>query len=326
VAVEADLERLLDDDAVRSRAPSRPGDEESLSPAPCHGRTVPPVRLEGALPAATDSRDACDTVVAVDDLEVIDAFLKDGVHRAFGPTLHVEGDTLMLNGWWHAALRIDDGVFVIRNEEPREESSVLPDLAAAMTRIGLSEVAVDHPLIQPITYTQISLGQMSWALWAADLATADASLTAKATADSFLSDSPFTGYVEPVSADFSAELGGARRVAGLPSALVLTVGLEASQSTALEAALADVRMEHRSFDEFAPSACGALIPGVVVVNAREATGREFIMELRTEACGRFLPVIALTEGGINPPPGADEALDPALPPSAWVAPVRAALP
>lgn len=257
---------------------------------------------------------------------MIDAFLRDGVNRAFGPTLHVEGETLILSGWWHAALRIADGVYVIRNEDPREESSVLVDLRAAMTKIGLSEVAIDHPLIQPITYTQISLGQMSWALWATDLPTGDAALTAKATADSFLSDSPFTEYVEPVSADFSAELGGARRVAGLPTALVLTVGLEEQQAKELDAALDDVRMDHRSFGEFAPSACGALIPGVIIVDAREPTGREFIMELRTEACGRFLPVMALTEGGVDPPPGADEALDPDVAPAAWVAPLRAVLP
>lgn len=264
--------------------------------------------------------------MVVDDLEVIDAFLQEGSRRAFGPSLHVEADSLILGGWWHAALRIADGVFVVRNEDPRQESTVLADLAAALRKVGLSEVAVDHPLIQPITYTQISLGQMSWALWAVDFATGDAALTAKATADSFLSDSPFTDYVEPVSADFSAELGGARRVAGLPTALVLTVGLEEQQAKELGAALGDVRMEHKSFGEFAPSACGALIPGVIVVDARQTAGREFIMELRTEACGRFLPVMALTDGGVNPPPGADEALDPHLPPSAWVAPLRAVLP
>lgn len=257
---------------------------------------------------------------------MIDAFLKDGTKRAFGPTLHVEADSLILNGWWHAALRIADGVFVVRNEDPREDSSVLVDIAGAARRIGLSEVAVDHPLIQPITYTQISLGQLSWALWAVDFSTGDAALTVKATADSFLSDVPVTGYVEPVSADFSAELGGARRVAGLPTALVVTVGLEEQQAKELDAALDDVRMEHRSFAEFPASACGALIPGAIVVDATEATGREFIMELRTEACGRFLPVMALVEGGMHPPHGADEALDPALPPAAWAAPIRAVLP
>ena len=257
---------------------------------------------------------------------MIDAFLKDGVKRAFGPSLHVEGNSLMLSGWWHAALRVTDGVYVVRNEPPREEAPALDELLVALKEEGLSEVAVDHPLIQPITYTEISLGQVSWALWATDLATGEAALTARVGAESFLTDSPFAEAEEPKSADFSAELGGARRVAGLPSALVLTVGLEEQQAKELGAVLDDCRIEIRSFDSFRPSACGALIPGVVVVDATGETGREFIMELRTEACGRFLPVVALTEGGTNPPPGADEALDPLVPPAAWVAPLRALLP
>ena len=265
-------------------------------------------------------------VVAVDDAQVIDAFLKDGAKRAFGPSLHIEGDALMLSGWWHAAVRVSSDVFAVRNEDPREDSPVLGDLAAALRAIGLSEVAVDHPLIQPITYTEISLGQVSWALWAADLAAGERALVARAGAETFLTDSPFADPEEPVSADFSAELGGARRVAGLPSALVLTVGLEERQSKELAAVLDDCRLEARAFGEFPASACGALIPGVVVVDATGAEGRAFIMELRTEACGRFLPVAALTDGGVDPPPGADQALDAAVPPVAWGEPLRALLP
>lgn len=255
---------------------------------------------------------------------MIDAFLKDGAKRAFGPTLHVEANALMLSGWWHAALRITDGVYAVRNEPAREDAPALDELLVALREMGLSEVAVDHPLIQPITYTEISLGQVSWALWAVDLPTGEAALTARVGAESFLTDSPFAEPVEPVSADFSAELGGARRVAGLPAALILTVGVAEQQAKELGAALVDCRLEVRSFAEFPPSACGALIPGVVVVDATSEEGRTFIMELRTEACGRFLPVVALAEGG--PPPGADEALDPRSPPAAWVARLRALLP
>lgn len=268
-------------------------------------------------------RFGCVIVLNVDDRQVIDAFLNEGAKRAFGPSLHIEGDALMLSGWWHAAFRVAAGVFAVRNEEPREPAPALDDLVTALKDIGLSEVAVDHPLIQPITYTEISLGQVSWALWATDLATGDRALIARAGAETFFTDS-LGEPEEPVSADFSAELGGARRVAGLPAALVLTVGLQEQQATELGTALGDCRLESRSFAEFPPSACGALIPGVIVVDATGPTGREFIMELRTEACGRFLPVVALTEGAA--PPGADEALDPDLPPAAWVAPLRALLP
>ena len=256
---------------------------------------------------------------------MIDAFLTAGAKRSFGPTLHIEGDTLFLSGWWHAAFRVSDDVFAVRNEEPREEAPALAELVEALEGLGLSEVAVDHPLIQPITYTEMSLGQVSWAIWAVELAVAEQALVTRAGAETFLTDSPFAEPEEPVSADFSAELGGARRVAGLPASLILTVGVEPTQAQELVAAMSDCRVESRSFAEFPPSACGALIPGVIVVDASDRTGREFIMELRTEACGRFLPVVALSESE-ELPLGADEVLDPRQPPAAWVAPLRALLP
>jgi hypothetical protein len=260
----------------------------------------------------------------VDDSEVIKAFLRQGAKRAFGTSLHIEGDALFLSGWWHAAFRVADGVVAVRNEEPREEAPALHELVDALRAMGLSEVAVDHPLIQPITYTELSLGQVSWALWAADIATGEAALTARAGAETFFTDAPIAAD-PPESADFRAELGGARRVAGLPAALVLTVGLEEETVKELGEVLDDVRIEARSFETFPPSACGALIPGVIVVDASGDRGREFIMELRTEACGRFIPVAAVTEAA-EPPLGADDRLDPRVPAAAWVAPLRALLP
>lgn len=258
---------------------------------------------------------------------MIDAYLTEGTERAFGPSLHIEGNgnSLILSGWWHAALRIAQGVYAVRNEEPREEAPALAELVAALRDRGLAQVAVDHPLIQPITYTEISLGQVSWALWATDLAAAEEALVRRAGAETFFTDTSLADSPEPESADFRAELGGARRVAGLPTALVLTVGVDPERADELGAALDDCRLLARSFAEFAPSACGALIPGVVVVDARERTGIEFIMELRAEACGRFVPVVALTETG-DLPLGADQVVDPRQPPAAWAGPVRALLP
>ena len=264
----------------------------------------------------------------VDDREVIDAFLTEGAKRAFGPSLHVENNSLILNGWWHAALRIGERVFAVRNEEPREDRAPLDELLAALRELGLEQVALDHPYIQPITYTEISLGQVSWGLWATDLASGEEALVARASAESFFTDTLDPAFLDasaPQSADFSAELGGARRVAGLPTALVLTVGVEPARAEALGAALDDCRVVARSFEEFPPSACGALIPGVVVVDASGRTGIEFIMELRAEACGRYVPVVALTENA-EVPLGADAVLDPRQPPTAWAAPVRDLLP
>lgn len=281
----------------------------------------------GRRPAETGPCSGCASVIVagVDDRQVIDAFLTGGAKRSFGPSLHIEGDALFLSGWWHAAFRVAEGVFAVRNEEPREEAPALAELVAALREVGLSEVAVDHPLIQPITYTELSLGQVSWALWASDLAAAEEALTARAGAETFFTDAPLAEPEPPVSADFSAELGGARRVAGLPASLVLTVGVAPEKAEELRAHLEDCRVESRSFADFAPSACGALIPGVVLVDAAERTGREFIMELRAEACGRFLPVVALTESA-DVPLGADAVLDPRQPAGTWVAPLRALLP
>jgi hypothetical protein len=266
----------------------------------------------------------------VNDREVIDAFLTGGAKRAFGPSLHIENNSLILNGWWHAALRIADGVYVVRNEEPREDRAPLDELLGALVGLGLSQVALDHPYIQPITYTEISLGQVSWSLWATDLATGEAALADRASAETFFTDTDtdsafFDASGDPRDADFSAELGGARRVAGLPAALVLTVGVERERAEQLGAELDDCRIVTKSFAEFPPSACGALIPGVVVVDASDRTGIEFIMELRAEACGRYVPVVALTETP-ELPLGADSVVDLRQPPSAWAEPVRALLP
>ncbi|MBW3555496.1 MAG: hypothetical protein KY454_01020 [Actinobacteria bacterium] len=263
----------------------------------------------------------------MDDRDVIDAFLNKGTTNCFGPTLHVEGDVLLLNGWWHVALRISPDAFIVRNEEPREESTVLEDIARALGARQLQQVGVDLPLIQAVTYAHLSLGQMSWQLWAADLGAGERALINKVGADSFLNDAPI--FPEPSgtfeSKDFSAELGGARRVSGLPPTVILAVGLNPEQASQLHASFADCQVETRGFDEIEPGACGTLIPSAVIVDAAEQIGREFIMELRVDACGRFLPVVAVTEDD-KPPPGADEVLDPRLDPASWVQPLRALLP
>ncbi len=263
----------------------------------------------------------------MDDRDVIDAFLNKGTTTCFGPTLHVEGEVLLLNGWWHAALRISPDAFIVRNEEPREESTVLGDLASALADRHLQNVGIDLPLIQAVTYAHLSLGQMSWALWAQDLPAGERALINRVSADSFLSDAPL--FSDPPgtfeSKDFTAELGGARRVSGLPPTVILTVGLDAEQEAELQATFTDCQVETRSFDDIEPSACGTLIPGVVVVDAAEQAGREFIMELRVDACGRYIPVVAVTEAD-QPPPGADEVLDPRLGPASWAGPLRALLP
>ncbi|HJV09416.1 MAG TPA: hypothetical protein VJ653_07030, partial [Acidimicrobiales bacterium] len=67
-----------------------------------------------------------------------------------------------------------------------------------------------------------------------------------------------------------------------------------------------------------------IIPTVVLVDATGQTGKEFMMELRAAACGRFLPVAAVTPERVVPL-GADITLDPATP-EAWIDPIRRLLP
>jgi len=258
----------------------------------------------------------------MEDAEVIRAFVSDGARRGFGPTLHIEGDCLFFDGWWQAAFRVNPEVFSVRNEDPPSESTVLDDVRAALAAQALHQVGVNPPLLYVITYAEIALGLVQWALWAPDAATADAALSARAGEDSFLNDYAAGGPIK--EADYSAELGGARRNAGLPPSVILSVGVSGDRTTELSSELTDCRFETRALGEIEPDACGALVPTLVLVDATTGPGQEFVMRLREAACGRALPVVAVTTGG--PPPGADAAVDPAAESATWVEPIRRLLP
>lgn len=258
----------------------------------------------------------------MEDLEVIAAFVHQGARTAFGPSLHLEGDCLFFDGWWQACFRIAPTAFAVRNEDAPRETDVRRILSTELSALGLRPVDTNPALLYTITYTEIALGLVQWEVWAADAAAADAAIRQRAGADAFLGD---YATEEPFKeADYTAELGGARRTAGLPPSIILTVGVDEDRARALQAHLSDCRFETRTFDTIAPEMCGSLIPTVVLVDAREQVGRDFTMELRAAACGRFLPVAAVTADKALPL-GADVALDPADP-SSWVEPIRRLLP
>ena len=259
----------------------------------------------------------------MEDLEVIEAFINGGSRRAFGSGLHVEADVLMLDGWWHVCVRITHDVFIVRNEPPPRPTSVLEDVAAVLGARGLAQVGTDLPAITAITYTQITLGYVSWNVWAVDLATGEAALAEKVGENSFLEQ---TTYYEPIrEADYSAELGGARRNAGLPPSVVLTVGLEGDVVEPLEKTLSDCRFESKKFGEISPDGCGALVPTLLLIDATGQQGLEFCMQFRAAACGRFIPVLAVTSDAITPL-GADAAVAAGQDPRVWVEPIRNLLP
>jgi hypothetical protein len=260
----------------------------------------------------------------MDDREVIDAFVNQGARRGFGTSVHIEGDdVLMLDGWWHLALRVSDDAFIVRDEEPPRETTVLQDIAQALAARGLSHVASDLPGLPVLTMSKASLGFVQWHVWAADLAAAHAAVAAAVTEDSFFQD---TEYYNPTATpDYSSELAGARRLAGLPPSIVLTIGLPSDRVEQLEKALDDCRIVAKAFGEIDPDGCGALIPTAIVIDASHDQGREFMMQLRAVACGRFTPVVAVTPE-VMPPLGADAAVSEEDDTLAWVPPIRNLLP
>jgi hypothetical protein len=236
--------------------------------------------------------------------------------------MHIETDCLFLDGWWQASFRVSPDVFSTRHDPPPRESDIVDLVAKELSGRGLEVVDSNPSLLYAITYTEIALGLVAWDVWAPDKATAMAALSARAGDDAFLgdyaTDEPFQ------EADYTAELGGARMLAGLPPSVVLTVGVGEDQTRAIQGHLSDCRFVTHTFDTIKPDMCGAIIPTVVLVDASAQVGKEFVMELRAAACGRFLPVAAVTTDTVVPL-GADLTLDPARP-EAWVEPIRRLLP
>ena len=110
---------------------------------------------------------------------------------------------------------------------------------------------------------------------------------------------------------------------GVSVTVVVAVGLGTATLDQLRLAVPECRFESVSLD-VALDACGPLHPALVIVDATTQEGREFIMEFRADACGRFLPVVALTHDEL--PLGADLALAPDQDPNGWAEPIRQLLP
>ncbi|MBA3268813.1 MAG: hypothetical protein H0T70_11235 [Acidimicrobiia bacterium] len=258
----------------------------------------------------------------MEDQEVLKAFTETGARRAFGPTVHIEGDILFFDGFWQAGLRVSPRTIAVRAEEPPDPTDVLERAAQLLAARGLTDVGSDYPLVGVITYGEIALGPVAWNVWSVDPATAVDDLNERAGRDSFLGDDLKN---EPAEADYTAELGGARRLSGLPPSLVLTLGVASETTESLAAVLPDCRFVSKPLDAVTPDACGSLLPTLMVIDATTPVGREFVMELRAAACGRLIPVVALTDDG-EMPLGADLAFAPGSATDDWVKPIRALLP
>ncbi|MGI9119827.1 MAG: hypothetical protein ACR2G7_06870 [Acidimicrobiales bacterium] len=255
----------------------------------------------------------------MEDREVIEAFVAGGARHAFGPKLHIEGDCLSFDGWWEAAFRISSDTFAVRDETPPEQSGVIDEVAAQLRSRGARVVGADPTLLVAITYTSIDLGAADWTLWSRDAATAEAALRTRASGESFLSDASPMGSS---SMSYAAEMGGARRSAGLPALVVLTVGVDPAAAAIMAAALSDCRIESRTLDEVSPDAYGTLLANLVLVDATSQLGKDFLAGVGGD--GHGVPLVAISDEGSLV--GADATVDPASPPAEWAGHIRSLLP
>ncbi len=257
----------------------------------------------------------------MEDNEVVEALVSGGVRHAFGSKLHIEGDCLVLDGWWEVAFRVAPTTFALRDEPPPDGGTVLDDVASQLAASGLQEVPADLSALYAITYTTIDLGPVDWKLWSTDLATAQGALAARAGYDTFLGDAVGGG---PGLGDYAAELGGARRSAGLPALMVLAVGLDPGAVEAMAGALDGCRVELRGWGEVDPADCAALMANLVLVDATSTAGEAFVAEVRATPAGRFLPVVAVTRGAAIT--GVDATVDAGSAPEEWAEHLRNLLP
>jgi len=258
------------------------------------------------------------------DTELIDAFLRGESAHGFGETLHVEPEVLILDGYWHACLRVTGDCFILRNEEPPGDTAVLDQIAAALRARGLERVADDLPGITVLTMEKASLGYVSWQVWAPDRPAAEAAVAKVVGEHSFLVQGEY--YPDPeADADYESEYHGARRLAGLPTSLVLSVGVPPDRLSTLGTALEDCHFIEKKLGEIEADACCSLIPTLILVDATSQQGQEFVMQIRTAACGRVLPLVAVTPDG-SAPLGADAGLVADADPTTWAPPIRNLLP
>jgi hypothetical protein len=251
---------------------------------------------------------------AMDEAELIEAFTA-GARDGLAGGVSVQGDVLSLDGWWHAALRLDDEVCLVRAEEPPSPTDALERLAEALRRRGLAEVPGEHPLIQAVTYTELSTTGVAWTLWAADAARAHSALAQRTSVPATTAEGGMAPSAadHPAAGDLSAAFAASLQD-GFPTPVVLAVGLAEETVEALRAVVPKCRVETEALGA-AVEACRASVPHVVVVDASSDDGRRFLLEFRAEACGRHRPGAAITEGEL--PKGADVTLDAGRTPLAW---------
>jgi hypothetical protein len=96
------------------------------------------------------------------------------------PHLQVEGEALVLDGWWPVALWLSPEACLVRLDESPGEA-VAADLAEALAGRGLAvvEADLDAP-VEALTMQHLGLIGACWQLWAPDEAAARAAVATAA--------------------------------------------------------------------------------------------------------------------------------------------------
>lgn len=270
----------------------------------------------------------------MDDVELVEAFVA-GARSGIADKISVHDDVLSLDGWWHAAFRLEEQAFIVRAEPPPESTVALKRLPDVLRHHGLRHIPGEHPLIQAVTYTELTVTGVAWTLWATHAEHGEAALVHRAAPDTPTLQQPFADdlstetaasgglggldrgapsvWDHPAAGDLSAEFAASLHN-GFPVPVILAVGFSDDTVDALRSAVPNCRVEAEGLDD-AVDTCAALVPHLVLVDASTDAGRRFLLEFRAEACGRHVPVGAVTEG--DAPAGADFPLDPHQPRAAW---------
>lgn len=279
----------------------------------------------------------------MDDVELVEAFV-GGARSGIADKISVDGDVLTLDGWWQAAFRLEDDAFIVRAEPPPEPAVALKRLPDALRHHGLRHIPGEHPLIHAVTYTELTVTGVAWTLWATHAERGEAALAQRTAPDTPTLQQPFADdlstdtsspggpggldrgapsvWDHPAAGDLSAEFA-ASLTNGFPTSVILAVGLSDETVDALRGTVPHCRVEAEGLDG-AVDTCATIVPHLVIVEASSEAGRRFLLEFRAEACGRHVPVGAVTEG--DAPAGADFPLDARQPPSAWQADLLQRLP
>ncbi len=117
--------------------------------------------------------------MAADEVNVDHAVAMAFVRRVSPPdepSVQVEGDALMVDSWWPAALWLGPSTCLVRRDEcPRPTLPIA--LEAALGEVGLAEVDVglDAP-IEAISVGRLGVLGADWQVWSSDVEVAGAAI------------------------------------------------------------------------------------------------------------------------------------------------------